>query len=703
MENQLKSASQASAIRFISSSVGDNSDYNYSTKYNGSMHLALSSNHAQTTTSANKADTQDTSSHGHCIQQCYKLLTDCDVQVYRARRRKYILAKIHFFRRWINYHIRLGQSEITLTTNETSTDNSIAFSVIKDISVRSKFKIIHRNSQFCITIVTNDHINLFKLNTRDLRDQLFYSMKWKLNKFKFEHNLRSTDNSEILLKEIKNVVDFTMAIPIEDVEIRYFPLEIICEILQKQEFNSIPFVYENAIEALAPLLEKKYPSPEAYDFFTRYCRDSPRSPIVLDMFALSVQKILKHTDFSTCLPIRTLVQEYLLSLNSQNDGLQAVDNFIKRMHSPTMVCPFLRVLSNLISVCLAGIYSFFKERKRFHFENEDSCREYDTKNESQLICYTHILQTISTFYDWRHQLGLILQPIPFPGEALKHGRFIEIYKNVVKNLVEDPRCEVHQTVLGRCEGKDGWFETFCFNGNACCNDDGEMFSQMLNKLISCCCRKKSFLLSINKLLPSLMLLALRGRQSSLDTLCAMLDLDAVENHDNKLKLISILKSTSNGSNMYADACARQRVLKQIQQKGGPRELTLAPNSIDIDLAGLLSRGPFGNLESLNLAFTDVTSACAKYIIKLPALRDLNVRSTRFGDAGLELISEHLNQLEILNLSETPVTDKGLTYLANMKMLRKLNLNSTNISDLAILILQESLPTLEECEILYTNG
>ncbi|CAF2135926.1 unnamed protein product [Rotaria magnacalcarata] len=656
MENQLKSASQASAIRFISSSVGDNSDYNYSTKYNGSMHLALSSNHAQTTTSANKADTQDTSSHGHCIQQCYKLLTDCDVQVYRARRRKYILAKIHFFRRWINYHIRLGQSEITLTTNETSTDNSIAFSVIKDISVRSKFKIIHRNSQFCITIVTNDHINLFKLNTRDLRDQLFYSMKWKLNKFKFEHNLRSTDNSEILLKEIKNVVDFTMAIPIEDVEIRYFPLEIICEILQKQEFNSIPFVYENAIEALAPLLEKKYPSPEAYDFFTRYCRDSPRSPIVLDMFALSVQKILKHTDFSTCLPIRTLVQEYLLSLNSQNDGLQAVDNFIKRMHSPTMVCPFLRVLSNLISVCLAGIYSFFKERKRFHFENEDSCREYDTKNESQLICYTHILQTI-------------------------------IYRNVVKNLVEDPRCEVHQTVLGRCEGKDGWFETFCFNGNACCNDDGEMFSQMLNKLISCCCRKKSFLLSINKLLPSLMLLALRGRQSSLDTLCAMLDVDAVENHDNKLKLISILKSTSNGSNMYADTCARQRVLKQIQQKGGPRELTLAPNSIDIDLAGLLSRGPFGNLESLNLAFTDVTSACAKYIIKLPALRDLNVRSTRFGDAGLELISEHLNQLEILNLSETPVTDKGLTYLANMKMLRKLNLNSTNISDLAILILQ----------------
>ncbi|CAF3485592.1 unnamed protein product [Rotaria socialis] len=688
MENQLTSASQANPIRFISSSAGDDRDYNYATKYNGSITLTLSSNYAQITTSVNNVDTHDMFSNGRRIQQCYKLLTDCNVPVYRARRRKNFLEKIVFFRRWINYHIHLGQSEITLTTNATSTDNSIAFSVIKDISVRSKFKIIHWNSQFCITIVTNDHIYFFKINTRDLRDQLFYSMKWKLNKFKFERNLRSTDNSEILLKEIKNLIDFTTAIPIEDVEVHHFPLEIVCEILQKQEFNSIPFVYENAIEALAPLLEKNYPSPEACDFFTRYCRDSPRSPIVMDMFALSVQKILKHnTNFRTCLRMRTLVQEYLFSLNSQNDGLQAVDNFIKRMHSPTMVCPFLRVHSNLISVCLAEIYSFFKERKRFHFENEDSCREYDTKNESQLICYTHILQTISTFYDWRHQLGLILQPIPFPDEALKHGRFIEIYKNVVKNLVEDPRCEVHQTVLGKREGKDGWFETFCFNGNACCNDDGEMFSQMLNKLISCCCRKKSFLLSINKLLPSLMLLALRGRQSSLDTLCAMLDLDAVENHDNKLKLISTLKLTSHGSNMYANTCARQRVLKQIQQKGGPRELTLEPNSIDSDLAGLLSRGPLGNLECLNLAFTHVTSACAKHIINLPALKDLNVRSTRFGDAGLELISEHLNQLEILNLSETPVTDKGLTFLANMKMLRKLNLNSTNVSDLAILTLQ----------------
>lgn len=38
-------------------------------------------------------------------------------------------------------------------------------------------------------------------------------------------------------------------------------------------------------------------------------------------------------------------------------------------------------------------------------------------------------------------------------------------------------------------------------------------------------------------------------------------------------------------------------------------------------------------------------------------------SFQFGDAGLELISEHLNRLQVLNLCETPVTDKGLAYLA----------------------------------------
>ena len=65
-----------------------------------------------------------------------------------------------------------------------------------------------------------------------------------------------------------------------------------------------------------------------------------------------------------------------------------------------------------------------------------------------------------------------------------------------------------------------------------------------------------------------------------------------------------------------------------QQKGGPKKLTLPSKSTDNDLAKMLSSGSFGNLECLSLAFTQVTSACAHELIKLPSLRYLNLWSTQ---------------------------------------------------------------------------
>ena len=143
----------------------------------------------------------------------------------------------------------------------------------------------------------------------------------------------------------------------------------------------------------------------------------------------------------------------------------------------------------------------------------------------------------------------------------------------------------------------------------------------------------------------------------------MLDFDGIENSENKLQIISTLQSTHLGMKMYAKVCERQMQLRELQQKGGPRKLTLPSRSTDEDLSKLLLSGSFGNLECLSLAFTNVTSACAEYLIKLPSLRYLNLWSTKFGDEGLELISEHLLRLQVLNLCETPVTDKGLVCLA----------------------------------------
>jgi hypothetical protein len=47
---------------------------------------------------------------------------------------------------------------------------------------------------------------------------------------------------------------------------------------------------------------------------------------------------------------------------------------------------------------------------------------------------------------------------------------------------QDPRCDIHQTVLGIREGKEGWFDIYCPGGIAC-DDDGELYSMMVRLFI----------------------------------------------------------------------------------------------------------------------------------------------------------------------------------------------------------------------------
>ena len=108
----------------------------------------------------------------------------------------------------------------------------------------------------------------------------------------------------------------------------------------------------------------------------------------------------------------------------------------------------------------------------------------------------------------------------------------------------------------------------------------------------------------------------------------MLDLDAVENHDNKLQLISTLKSTRMWLQMYGKSYNRYRALQELRREGGPRDLTLPLGSTDNDVERLFLTGPLGNLQSLSLAFTNITNACAEHLIKLPTLISLNMQSTR---------------------------------------------------------------------------
>lgn len=127
-----------------------------------------------------------------------------------------------------------------------------------------------------------------------------------------------------------------------------------------------------------------------------------------------------------------------------------------------------------------------------------------------------------------------------------------------------------------------------------------------------------------------MLLALRDNTPAMDVLCAMLEFETTSSPDLKMQMITTLQSTKVGKKMYTSLCERQIALRELQQRGGPRKLTLPSKSTDADLSKMLSSGSFGNLECLSLAFTQVTSACAKDLIKLPALRYLNLWSTQVG-------------------------------------------------------------------------
>ncbi|CAH3020122.1 unnamed protein product [Porites evermanni] len=343
------------------------------------------------------------------------------------------------------------------------------------------------------------------------------------------------------------------------------------------------------------------------------------------------------------------VQDYIYTLFCKDEDADVVREFVKSVHSPGAACPHPRVLPNLVAVVLSAVYSTFDQSDNLQFE------------------------------DWRPSLSKLLQPIPFTKEALKNETFVLYIIAVIKAFADDERCKVHQSILPVRKGKDGWIDIIC-PGGVSCFDDGQFFSHVMSRLLNCCGRRKKTLLDLkDSMLGPFMLLALRGESSFIQTLSFMLEVEVPQDENEKLQIISTLESTEEGKACYEALCQKRAKFREMKEKGGPTVLTLASKSTDDDLARLLKSDSFGNLQSLNLAFTHVTSACAEYLVQLPALLHLNLQSTRFGDKGLLMVAEKLHNLESLNLCETLVTDDGLSSLVIMSSLRSLNLNSTRLS------------------------
>ncbi|XP_059362704.1 C-Maf-inducing protein-like isoform X2 [Carassius carassius] len=727
----------------------------------------------------------------------YKLLQEGDIQVCVVKHPRTFLSKLltsKFLRRWEPHHLTLTDSSLMSATPTGYMEAPLSYSTIEDLQLLSW----DNAPKYCVQLSFPGGTVLLQAANSYLRDQWFHSIQWKKKIYKYRKVLNNPSRWEVVLKEIRALVDMALTSPLQDESIHQAPLHIISTLLAENT-NLSAQDHENIIVAIAPLLENNHPPPDLCEFFCKHCRERPRSMVVIEVFTPVVQRILKHNmDFGKCPRLRLFTQEYILALNELNAGMEVVKKFIQSMHGPTGQCPHPRVLPNLVAVCLAAIYSCYEEfiNSRDNSpslkEIRNGCQQQSERkppmplrllrpepptppptttlspapalplspppsivNSSEILvelernnnttntlrktpaagdsepnlidcllvspalnalsiqlpahadrvlgCFALILKMLSDYDDWRPALASLLQPIPFPKEALAHGKFTKELKYVIQKFAEDPRQEVHSCLLSVRSGKDGWFQLYSPGGVAC-DDDGELFASMVHILMGSCYKTKKFLLSLaeNKLGPC-MLLALRGNQTMVEILCLMLEYNIIENKDTQLQIISTLESTQVGLRMYEQLCDRQRELKELQRKGGPTRLTLPSKSTDADLARLLSSGSFGNLENLSLAFTNVTSACAEQLIKLPSLKQLNLWSTQFGDAGLRLLSEHLACLQVLNLCETPVTDAGLLSLSSMKSLCSLNMNSTKLTADTYEDLKAKLPNLKEVDVRYTEA
>lgn len=638
----------------------------------------------------------------------FLLFTEGDVQVCRISPKSSVskVLRSQCLRHWENRHLILGSSDMSFHVQFGCVEQRIPYRAIEQIEAIAHWDAT--GHKFCIRIVICDCLLLIQTSTVSFRDQLLHSIRWKSCISKFWHTFqRATRCRAFIVYDYKEMIDLAVSSPILDDSILEFPLDVLAIVLDEAGMAVDMQSIEEMFTAISPLLEVCTPTKHLFDFFSKYCRHQDVGQFVINVFTPVIYKILKHNlDIGRQAKRRIFVQEYIEALRSQKHGGSSVWNFVKHMHGRSSHCPHLRILPNMVSVCLAMIHGYYEDRENGSLSSFSGANRLENLHilEEKLVTYLTIMQILCEYPDWLPHMASLLQPVPFPLVALTDDLFLINFRRILTSVADDDRCEIHSTVLGVREERDGWFDHFCPGSGIAGKDGGLLYGIMLRRLIGCCCRRKQFLQSKLKMLSAWCLLAERRHPASIEILIALLEYEICdEDVRSKQQMIDALQTTDHGQTAYFDFCQRKARLLEIQQKSGPIQLTLPSKSTDSDVSKLINSGSFGNLESLTLAFTNVTSACAQELIKLPSLKQLNLWSTQFSDAGLELLSEHMHQLKVLNLCETPVTDKGLRCLTALKSLRKLNLNSTQLSALTFEKLKKNLPLLEEYDIRYTDA
>ncbi|GFY75083.1 c-Maf-inducing protein [Trichonephila inaurata madagascariensis] len=300
----------------------------------------------------------------------FKLVYEGLVHVCRLNHTRTVISKLlssRFLRRWEGHHVILDDTFITSRHPGGFMENH---------SIQDNPGHLSCGPLGFLRTVSNCY----------MRDQWLHSLLWKKNVYRYRKLLDCCTRPEILLKELKNLVDMVLLTPLQDESVFHSALNIISDVVVKGQTWMTRSVAEEVIVTISLLLERTTPTSEICDFFCWHCRESPRSTVVLDICTPIVQRILKHNmDFGKYPQTRVFVQEYFLALNCQNRG----DNIIKEF-----------VDKELLES---------DDEKERTIEETNSFIEWKTK----LDCFINIFILISQYDDWRSSMAEMLQPIPF--------------------------------------------------------------------------------------------------------------------------------------------------------------------------------------------------------------------------------------------------------------------------------------------------
>lgn len=192
--------------------------------------------------------------------------------------------------------------------------------------------------------------------------------------FKYQHLVSLNTREEVIIKELKSVVDFALWTSLQDERVSAAPLEAVAKLLedsvledsfQKNADKSVEEVSryqddrkhwaEAVLSVVSPLLDKVALPSCLARVLVKLAQQHPQSSLVTAV-SPAITRCLKHTvDFGKSPDMRKLLQVFIAALYA-TDGEQAIRDYVASVHGPGSDCPHPRVLPNLVSVCVAAIF-----------------------------------------------------------------------------------------------------------------------------------------------------------------------------------------------------------------------------------------------------------------------------------------------------------------------------------------------------------